>query len=115
MRGRASRQSARALRRSHGAPVAVLALVVAAACARPAAEPSLAEEPELRVGLAVGRDSVSLGGDGELVLTADGARPTPLGTIPAGTRWWVVPDTGGVRLDSPRRHALCRASAAWSR
>ena len=101
MRGRASRQCVRALRRSHGAPVAVLALVVAAACARPAAEPSLAEEPELRVGLAVGRDSVTLGGDGELVLTADGARPTPLGTIPAGTRWWVVPDTGGVRLVRP--------------
>jgi stage II sporulation protein D len=101
MRGRVSRQSVRALRRSHGAPVAVLALVLAAACARPAAEPSLAEEPELRVGLAVGRDSVALGGDGELVLTADGARPTPLGTIPAGTRWWVVPDTGGVRLVRP--------------
>jgi stage II sporulation protein D len=53
------------------------------------------------VGLAVGRDSVALGGDGELVLTADAARPTPLGTIAAATRWWAVPDTGGVRLVRP--------------
>ena len=101
MRGRPSRRFHRALRRTHGAPVAVLALVVAAACARPTAQPALAEEPELRVGLGVGRDSVSLGGDGELVLTVDGARPAPLGTIAAGARWWVVPDTGGVRLVRP--------------
>jgi len=101
MSGRPASQSARALRGTRGAPVAVMALGVAAACARPAPPPSLAEEPEFRVGLAVGRDSLTLGGDGELVLTVDGARPGPLGTIPAGTRWWVVPDTGGVRLVRP--------------
>ena len=99
--GRPSRALIRALRGISGAPVALVGLIVAAACGRPAPAPSLAEEPELRVGLAVGRDSVALGGDGELVLTEDGARPTPVGTIAAGTRWWVVPDTGGVRLVRP--------------
>jgi stage II sporulation protein D len=83
------------------ARVALVGALVATACARPGAPPALTEEPELRVGLAVGRDSVSLGGDGELVLTEDAARPTPVGTIPAGVRWWVVPDTGGVRLLRP--------------
>jgi stage II sporulation protein D len=83
-----------------GAPVVFLSLLVAGACAR-APAPPLAEEPELRVGLGVGRDSVALGGDGELLLTMDGARPEPIGTIAAGTRWWVVPDTGGVRLRRP--------------
>ena len=101
MSGRPARESARALRGTRGAPVAVMALMVGAACARPTPPPPLAEEPELRVGLAVGRDSLTLGGDGELVLTMEGARPAPLGTIPAGTRWWVVPDTGGVRLVRP--------------
>jgi stage II sporulation protein D len=82
-------------------PAALLAVAAVAACARPGPPPSLIEEPELRVGLTVGRDSVVLGGDGELVLTEDAARPTPVGTIPAGQRWWVVADTGGVRLLRP--------------
>ncbi len=51
----------------------------------------------MRIGLAVGRDSIALGGDGELLLT-DQARGAPVGTVPAGRRWWVVPDTGGLRL-----------------
>jgi stage II sporulation protein D len=57
-------------------------------------------EPELRVGLAVDRPSVVLGGDGELILTDDGTGQ-PLGSIPAGARWRVVPDPTGVRLVRP--------------
>jgi stage II sporulation protein D len=111
--GRVGRREGRALRGGGGAPVALLALVTAA-CPRPAPAPALAEEPELRVGLAVGRDSVALGGDGELVLTGDAGRATPVGTIPAASRWWVVPDTGGVRLvrpDSGRTARLGRVVA----
>jgi stage II sporulation protein D len=95
-------------------PAALLAVAVMTACARPGPPPSLIEEPELRVGLTVGRDSVVLGGDGELVLTEDAARPTPVGTIPAGQRWWVVSDTGGVRLlraDGTRSARLGRVVA----
>jgi stage II sporulation protein D len=97
-----------------GAPVVVTAVVLAvAACPRPAPEAALPEEPELRIGLAVGRDSVALGGDGELLLT-DEARGVPLGTIAAGRRWWAVADTGGLRLvraDGTRSPRLARVVA----
>jgi stage II sporulation protein D len=57
-------------------------------------------EPELRVGVGVDRPSVVLGGDGELILTDD-ATGQPLGSIPAGVRWRVIPDPTGVRLLRP--------------
>ncbi len=83
--------------------VRFLPVVTAAAltaCPRAAPTPPLAAEPEMRIGLAVGRDSVSIGGDGELLLTDD-ERGAPIGSIPAGERWWVVPDTGGLRVVRP--------------
>ena len=66
-------------------------------------------EPELRVGLAVGAASVTLGGDGELFVTDDG-NGEPVGSVPAGASWTIVPDTGGLRVVRPdgsrsERHA----------
>jgi stage II sporulation protein D len=78
--------------------VASALVALAAGCARPRL-PTLGAEPELRIGLAAGRSSVALGGvgGGELLLTDD-ATGQPLGTIPAGASWSVVPDAGGVHL-----------------
>ena len=61
--------------------------------------PAIGTEPELRVGLAAGRPSITLGGDGggELILTDD-ATGQLIGSIPAGARWTAVPDPAGVRL-----------------
>jgi len=70
---------------------------VAAGCARPSSVPALGTEPELRIGVAENRPSVALGGDGELILTDDGTGQ-PIGSIPAGVRWSVVPAPRGVRL-----------------
>lgn len=48
------------------------------------------------------RSSISLGGDGELLVTDDGDGQL-LGSIPVGTRWSIVPDSGGtgVRVVQP--------------
>ena len=73
---------------------------VAAGCARPSSVPALGTEPELRIGVAENRPSVALGGDGELILTDD-ATGQPIGSIPAGVRWNVVPYLGGIRLVRP--------------
>ena len=88
--------------------LASLLVVTAAACPKP---PVLTPgtEPELRVGLAVGASSVTLGGDGELFIT-DGGDGEPIASIPPGTSWTVVPDSGGLRLVRPdgsrtERHA----------
>jgi len=90
------------MRRSTIRALASAALLAAAACPRPATQPSPAGgEPELRVGLAVGVPSVVLGGDGsgELFITDD-ANGQPVGSIAAGTRWTAVPDSAsaGARL-----------------
>ena len=90
------------MRRSTTRALASAALLAAAACPRPATQPSPARgEPELRVGLAVGAASVVLGGDGggELFITDD-ATGQPVGSIPAGARWTAVPDSAsaGMRL-----------------
>src|SRR2546428_6973079 len=80
----------------------VLALA-AAACPRPQAAPTPLTpgvEPELRVGVAVGAASVTLGGDGELFVTDDG-NGEPVGSVPAGGSWTIVPDTAGQRLGRP--------------
>jgi len=51
-------------------------------------------EPELRVGIVVGAPLASVGGaeGGELFVT-EAASGTPVGSIPAGVRWVVVPDS----------------------
>ncbi|HTR21051.1 MAG TPA: SpoIID/LytB domain-containing protein [Gemmatimonadales bacterium] len=64
-----------------------------AACAHP--QPlTLGGEPELRIGLNTGLTLVRLGGDGELFL-ADDANGKPVGAIPAGVTWSLIPDSGG--------------------
>lgn len=73
---------------------------VAAGCARPSSVPALGTEPELRIGVAENRPSVALGGDGELILTDD-ATGQPIGSIPAGVRWNVVPYLRGIQLVHP--------------
>ena len=80
--------------------LASAAVVAAAACPRPSRAPAPAAEPELRVALAVGAASVALGGDGEVFVTDDG-NGQPVGSIPAGARWTVVPDSGRLRLLKP--------------
>ena len=57
-------------------------------------------EPEIRVGLAVGASTITLGGDGELLLT-DAQRGEPIGSIPVATPWTVVPDSAGLHLIAP--------------
>jgi stage II sporulation protein D len=62
---------------------------------QPGAGPQpLAGEPELRIGLATGLPNTSIGGpeSGELFVS-DATSGTPVGSIPAGVRWVVVPDS----------------------
>jgi len=73
------------------------AALAAAGCGHPSLAPSIGAEPELRVGVASARPSVSLGGDGALVLTDDGSGQI-IGSIAAGVHWTVIPDPAGVRL-----------------
>jgi stage II sporulation protein D len=68
--------------------------VAAAGCPRPPGAVAPSGEPELRVALAVGAGTVTLGGDGELFVTDDGTGE-PVASIPAGVNWAVVPDSGG--------------------
>jgi stage II sporulation protein D len=79
----------------------VLALA-ALGCPHPGAPPTpTGGEPELRVALAVGVQSVVLGGveSGELFVTDDG-NGQAVGSIPAGARWIAIPDsaTRGAKL-----------------
>jgi stage II sporulation protein D len=58
-------------------------------------------EPQLRIGLAVGVPSATVGGGGDLVVTdPSGAR---LGAIPAGEPWQAVPSGIGVSVQPPGR------------
>ncbi|HXM39384.1 MAG TPA: SpoIID/LytB domain-containing protein [Gemmatimonadales bacterium] len=83
--------------------LASAAVLAAAGCPRPhgaGGGPPANAELELRVGLAVGAPYASLGGidGGELLLTEE-ASAAPVGSIPAGDRWRVVPDSAdGSRL-----------------
>ena len=73
----------------------------AVACPGPRVPPAVpGAEPELRVGLAVGASSVTLGGDGELFVTDD-ATGQPIGSMPAGVTWVVVADTPGLHVVKP--------------
>jgi len=87
------------MRRSPRLWLASALAAVAAGCARPSL-PAVGTEPELRIGVAENRPSVALGGDGELILTDD-ATGQPVGSIPPGVRWSVVPAPVGVRLVRP--------------
>jgi stage II sporulation protein D (peptidoglycan lytic transglycosylase) len=93
-----------ASRQGGGTPFswAAVAVVALAACTRPQPAPApLGPEPEIRVGLGVGLTQVRLGGDGELFITDD-RDGTPVGAIPTGAAWTVVPDsTGGLTLVRP--------------
>jgi len=97
------RLSANSIKRSRTRGLASL-LAVATACAHPspsAAPSAPGTEPELRIGLSE-QSSISLGGDGELIVTDDGNGQL-LGSIAVGTRWSVIPDSGGtgVRVVQP--------------
>jgi stage II sporulation protein D len=72
----------------------------------PVAEPSAeraseSAEPQLRIGLAVGVPSATIGGGDELVITdPSGAR---IAVVPAGEQWRVVPSGRAVELQPPAR------------
>lgn len=89
-------------------------MLAAAACARPHAAPQpTVGEPELRIGLAVGLPNSSIGGagSGELFIS-ETATGLPVGSVPAGVRWVVVPDSADsfrlrlIRPDGTRTDAL---------
>jgi stage II sporulation protein D len=80
---------------------------------RPTAPPAPSGEPELRVGLAVGAPYASLGGaEGGELFVSDATSGVPVGSIPAGARWVVIPDSADasrvrlVKPDSTRSDAL---------
>ncbi len=95
--------------------VASAALLAALGCpgGRPAAPPAPSAEPEIRVGLAVSAPLASIGGPqgGELFIT-EAASGAAVGSIPAGVRWVVVPDSADssrvrlMRPDTSRSDAL---------
>jgi stage II sporulation protein D len=95
--------------------LASLALLATAGCphAPPAPQPAVAGEPELRIGLAVGLPNASIGGpeSGELFVS-EAASGLAVGSIPAGVRWVVRPDSADpsrlrlVRPDSTRTDLL---------
>ncbi|HYU27823.1 MAG TPA: SpoIID/LytB domain-containing protein [Gemmatimonadales bacterium] len=85
-----------------------------AGCPRPSAGPQPATgEPELRIGLAVGLANTSIGGaeSGELFIS-EAASGVAVGSVPAGVRWVVLPDSADasrlrlLRPDSTRTDAL---------
>ncbi|HUC40988.1 MAG TPA: hypothetical protein VMR92_09160, partial [Gemmatimonadales bacterium] len=51
-------------------------------------------EPELRIGLAVGAPYASIGGpDGGELFVSEAGSGVPVGSVPAGVRWVVRPDS----------------------
>jgi stage II sporulation protein D len=93
--------------------LASAALLASAACPHPAGAPQPRVEPELRVGIAVGFPTASIGGaeSGELFIS-DATSGLPVGSVRAGTRWVVVPDSADssrlrlVKQDSTRTEPL---------
>jgi stage II sporulation protein D (peptidoglycan lytic transglycosylase) len=76
---------------------ASIALLAALGCPRAAPHapgPGAGGEPELRIAIAVGGANASIGGaeSGELFVT-EASTGTPVGSIPAGVRWVVLPDS----------------------
>jgi stage II sporulation protein D len=84
-----------------------------AGCPAQPRTPQPVAEPELRIGLAVGAANASIGGveSGELFVS-EAASGAPVGSIPAGVRWVVLPDSADasrlrlVRPDSTRTEPL---------
>jgi len=72
-----------------------LALIATTACPRAPRAPTPAiGEPELRIGLAVGLPNASIGGpEGGELFVSEAASGTAVGSIPAGGRWVVLPDS----------------------
>jgi stage II sporulation protein D len=67
----------------------------------PGEQPPAPAEPQLRIGLAVGVPSATLGGGDDLVITdPSGAR---IAAVPPGEQWRVVPYGGGIELQPPGR------------
>lgn len=69
--------------------------------APPAARPAESAEPQIRIGLAVGAASVTIGGGDDLVVTDPGG--ARVAVVPAGEEWRVVPSGPGVALQPPGR------------
>jgi stage II sporulation protein D len=93
--------------------VSLLALA-AAGCPGPRQiSPVPGAEPELRIGIAVGGTTASIGGpeSGELFVS-DAASGVAVGSVPAGVRWLVRPDSADpsrfrlIKPDSTRTDAL---------
>jgi stage II sporulation protein D len=67
----------------------------------PDEHPAASAEPQLRIGLAVGASSATIGGGNDLVITdPSGAR---IAAVPAGEQWRVMPSGSGIELRSPSR------------
>lgn len=75
--------------------LALSAALFALGCRGPArVAPGPAGEPELRIGLATGAAYASIGGpDGGELFVSDAASGLPVGSVPAGVRWVVRPDS----------------------
>ena len=85
--------------------------LLSAACGGPTrVAPIPGAEPELRIGIAVGGTNASIGGpeSGELFVS-DAASGLPLGSVPAGMRWVVRPDSA-----DPTRFRLTRHDSTRS-
>lgn len=70
-------------------------LLASAGCpGRPGGPPTPGGEPELRIGISVGAANGSIGGpDGGELFVSEAASGTPVGSVPAGVRWVVNPDS----------------------
>src|SRR6266849_3309489 len=72
------------------------AILAASGCPAPPSrpQPSAPSEPELRIGLAIDAPTASIGGaeSGELFVS-DMTTGTPIGSIPPGVRWVIMPDS----------------------
>jgi stage II sporulation protein D len=70
----------------------------------PEEDPGAPAEPQLRIGLAVGASSATIGGGDDLVITdPSGAR---IAAVPAGEQWRMVPSGAGIELQPPGSRAV---------
>ncbi|HET9384973.1 MAG TPA: SpoIID/LytB domain-containing protein [Gemmatimonadales bacterium] len=85
-----------------------LAVFGTAACRGPRpASPAPGAEPELRIGIAVGGTTASIGGPESGELFVSDASGAPIGSVPAGARWVVRPDSA-----DPSRFVLIKPDSA---
>src|SRR5688572_7351141 len=113
---RTSRSPSRSWMRRWTKLCAISLLALAGACPGGGprqVSPAPGAEPELRIGIAVGGTTASIGGpeSGELFVS-DATSGVPVGSIPAGVRWVVRPDSADpsrfrlIKPDSSRTEAL---------